>query len=86
MTQLIYVICMSPNDLLICRTLNTCYCLFSAPQKQFKVVKKRVLLVNVFCLTRNFLSQLKEKENKYVLRNIPCSKFGKSANHQMTYI
>ena len=53
---------------------------------KYKAEKNRVLLVNVFfCLTiKKFLSELKEKENKYyiifVLQN---SKFGKSANHRI---
>ena len=36
---------------------------------------------------RNFLSQLKEKENKYyIIFILQNSKFDKSANHRMTYI
>ena len=74
---------MSSSDLLICRILNfeVQILFFSAPQNQFKAEKKRVLLVNGFFVSpiRNFLTQLKEKENKYyVIFMLQNSKFGKS--------
>ena len=70
---------------------NICYCLFSAPQNQFKAEKKIVLLVNVFCLTnKKFPFSVKRKRNQ-ILHNIRTSKLkirqiSKSANHRMTYI
>ena len=95
MTQLIYVICilcMSSSDLLICRILNfevrILVIVYFQLLKNSLKLWKRVLLVMFFVWPiRNFLSQLKEKENKYyaifILQN---SKVGKSANHRMTYI
>ena len=55
---------------------------FSAPQNQFKAEKKRVSLVNIFCLTNKKFSFSVKRKRKQI--HIHTSKFENSANQQTT--
>ena len=52
-------------------SMNICYCIFSAPQTQFKAEKKMILVVNVFCLTnKKFPFSVKRKRKQtFILQN-----------------